>query len=230
MKKTIISSILILCSASSFSATKSEKESMYCYSVPQKQGIYMCKTWDELSTENTDDAAKLTESNKNTPKTTSTGINDSKNTLVAKVDKPKDNTVKPDLKIKAAIVAQKQENAVAHPEKAKVGTPSDTQAKKDLKPVVKPADSVKNKLTDSTEKNWMIQVALAANQEKADHIVDKLKNKGYATKTSVTTKGVRVLVGPNDYQAANELKSKLQNDNSLDAQAAWLLNWSKSKQ
>ena len=79
-------------------------------------------------------------------------------------------------------------------------------------------------LLENGDNTWMVQIALAANEANADSIVSKLKAKGYPTKKAMTSKGIRVMVGPNNYQAANELKTKIQNDNSLNAQSAWLFN------
>jgi SPOR domain len=72
----------------------------------------------------------------------------------------------------------------------------------------------------------MIQVAMAASQAKADAMVAQLRAKGYKVRTSSTTKGVRVLVGPEkNAAAASATKSKIEQDQSLNVKGAWISNW-----
>ena len=85
-------------------------------------------------------------------------------------------------------------------------------------------------LTLSFSLFFSLSFSQSANEANADSIVSKLKAKGYPTKKTTTSKGVRVMVGPNDYQTAAELKKKIQGDNSLGAQSAWLFNWGASVQ
>jgi len=72
----------------------------------------------------------------------------------------------------------------------------------------------------------MIQVAMAESQAKADAMVAQLRAKGYKVRTSSTTKGVRVLVGPEkDATAASATKHKIEQDSSLNIKGAWVSNW-----
>ena len=71
-----------------------------------------------------------------------------------------------------------------------------------------------------------VQVALATDQKKADEIVKELKAAGYKVKTSQTSRGVRVVVGPeNGKVAALALKDKVNSDPKLKASNAWVLYW-----
>ena len=72
----------------------------------------------------------------------------------------------------------------------------------------------------------MIQVAMAGSQAKADAMVAQLRAKGYKVRTSSTSKGVRVLVGPEkDTAAASATKYKIEQDQSLNVKGAWISNW-----
>ena len=56
----------------------------------------------------------------------------------------------------------------------------------------------------------MVQVALAANQNKANRVQSQLEAKGYKVVTSSTTKGIRVMIDPaNDYAIAQIIREKL---------------------
>lgn len=225
MKKTLIASIFILFSTNNFAETKSEKDSMYCYSVPQKQGIYMCKTWAELSLPSNDDKLPVDRIQRES-------LTKEVKSAVPVAENPKD---KPLINIRSQSLSE--QNAKTPSEQIK-----SESLNKEVKLPILPAVDPKSKpvlnvrpqgISEHNDKTWMIQVALASNQMNADNIASKLKAKGYSTKTSANSKGVRVLVGPNDYQTANDLKGKIQGDASLgidDAKSAWLLNWNKSKQ
>lgn len=72
----------------------------------------------------------------------------------------------------------------------------------------------------------MVQVAMAESQAKADSLVAQLRAKGYKVRTSTTNKGVRVLVGPEkDTAAASTIKSKIEQDSSLNIKGAWVSHW-----
>lgn len=163
--------LFIMYSANSLAGVTSEKENVYCFSMPQKQSVYVCKTWSEWAT---------------TPANAKVQIEKAK---VEDLNNISNGNKTPEL------VSNKQLS-------------------------VKEARS----LLERGDKTWMVQIALASNEANADSIVSKFKAKGYPTKKSITSKGVRVMVGPNDYQTASELKKKIQGDNSLDAQSAWLFN------
>ena len=72
----------------------------------------------------------------------------------------------------------------------------------------------------------MVQVALAANQNKANRVQSQLEAKGYKVVTSSTTKGIRVMIDPaNDYAIAQIIREKIISDNSLNMQSAWVFKW-----
>ncbi|MCG3879862.1 LysM peptidoglycan-binding domain-containing protein [Psychrobacter sp. Ps6] len=71
-----------------------------------------------------------------------------------------------------------------------------------------------------------VQVALADNQAKADTLAKKFKEAGYQVKTSPTSRGVRVIVGPERGKvAALALKDKINSDSNVDTNGAWVLYW-----
>lgn len=71
-----------------------------------------------------------------------------------------------------------------------------------------------------------VQVALAADDQKAEEIVKKLRSAGYSVKTSKTTKGTRVVVGPEKGKvAALALKDKVNSDPRVQMGSAWVLYW-----
>lgn len=71
-----------------------------------------------------------------------------------------------------------------------------------------------------------VQVALADNQQKADAIVKELRAAGYPASTSNTSRGVRVIVGPEKgKEAALALKDKINADPKTNVNNAWVLYW-----
>ncbi|WP_394212433.1 LysM peptidoglycan-binding domain-containing protein [Psychrobacter piscatorii] len=71
-----------------------------------------------------------------------------------------------------------------------------------------------------------VQVALADNQAKADQLAKKFKEAGYQVKTSPTSRGVRVIVGPERGKvAALALKDKINSDSNVNTNGAWVLYW-----
>lgn len=71
-----------------------------------------------------------------------------------------------------------------------------------------------------------VQVSLASNQAKADEVAKKFKAAGYDVKTSATSRGVRVVVGPERGKiAALALKDKVNSDPKVDTTGAWVLYW-----
>ncbi len=71
-----------------------------------------------------------------------------------------------------------------------------------------------------------VQVALANDQGKADELAKKLQAAGYRVKTSPTSRGVRVIVGPERGKiAALALKDKINSDPKVNANGAWVLYW-----
>ncbi len=76
------------------------------------------------------------------------------------------------------------------------------------------------------DRQWMVQVALAANEANADAIVSKLRAKGYKVTRSPTSKGIRIMVGPaKDRDTADEARKKIVNDASLNMKSAWVIDW-----
>ncbi len=71
-----------------------------------------------------------------------------------------------------------------------------------------------------------VQVALATDEKKASEITQKLQAAGYKVKTTQTSKGVRIVVGPEKGKvAALALKDKLNNDSRVDVNSGWVLYW-----
>lgn len=71
-----------------------------------------------------------------------------------------------------------------------------------------------------------VQVALATDEKKANEITQKLQAAGYKVKTTQTSKGVRIVVGPEKGKvAALALKDKLNNDSRVDVNSGWVLYW-----
>ncbi|MCW1284310.1 SPOR domain-containing protein, partial [Acinetobacter baumannii] len=86
--------------------------------------------------------------------------------------------------------------------------------------------AVAKEILENGEKKWMVQVALAPNQNKANMIQSQLQAKGYKVVTSPTTKGIRVMVDPaNDYAIAQIIREKIIADDSLDLRSAWVFKW-----
>ncbi|MGE6361881.1 SPOR and LysM peptidoglycan-binding domain-containing protein [Psychrobacter glacincola] len=71
-----------------------------------------------------------------------------------------------------------------------------------------------------------VQVALANDQAKADELAKKFKSAGYQVKTSPTSRGVRVIIGPERGKvAALALKDKINSDPKVNTTSAWVLYW-----
>lgn len=71
-----------------------------------------------------------------------------------------------------------------------------------------------------------VQVALATDQKNASEITQKLQAAGYKVKTTQTSKGVRIVVGPEKGKiAALVLKDKLNNDSRVNVNSGWVLYW-----
>ena len=86
--------------------------------------------------------------------------------------------------------------------------------------------AVAKEILENGEKKWMVQVALASNQNKANMVQSQLEAKGYKVVTSATTKGIRVMVDPaNDYAIAQIIREKIIADNSLNMPSAWVFKW-----
>ncbi len=71
-------------------------------------------------------------------------------------------------------------------------------------------------LLEHGDKQWMVQVALAANEANADALAAKLRAKGYKVTKSPTSKGVRIMVGPSkDRDTADAARKKITSNVSL---------------
>ncbi len=81
-------------------------------------------------------------------------------------------------------------------------------------------------LLENGDKQWMVQVALAANEANADAVAAKLRAKGYKVTKSPTSKGIRIMVGPSkDREAADAMRKKINSDASLGMKSAWVNEW-----
>lgn len=81
-------------------------------------------------------------------------------------------------------------------------------------------------LLENGDKQWMVQVALAANEANADAVAAKLRAKGYKVTKSPTSKGIRIMVGPSkDRESADAARKKINNDPSLNMKSAWVIDW-----
>lgn len=73
-----------------------------------------------------------------------------------------------------------------------------------------------------------VQVALASDEKNAQEVVKKLIEAGYKVKTSETTRGIRIVVGPETGKiAALALKDTLNSDPRIPVDNAWVLDWDK---
>ena len=81
-------------------------------------------------------------------------------------------------------------------------------------------------LLEKGDKQWMVQVALAANAANADAVAAKLRAKGYKVTQSPTSKGIRIMVGPSkDRETADAARKKINADPSLNMKSAWVIDW-----
>lgn len=71
---------------------------------------------------------------------------------------------------------------------------------------------------------YVVQVALATNQAKADELAKQYKKAGYPVRTLKEARGVRVIVGSErSKEAAIILKQKINNDPAVSANGAWVV-------
>ncbi|WP_299154923.1 SPOR domain-containing protein [uncultured Acinetobacter sp.] len=88
------------------------------------------------------------------------------------------------------------------------------------------AEQARKLLEGEDSKQWMVQVALAANEANADAVAAKLRAKGYKVTKSPTSKGIRIMVGPSkDREAADAARKKIASDASLNMKSAWVIDW-----
>lgn len=115
-----------------------------------------------------------------------------------------------------AEIARKKQEALQK-QQEKQNYQAAQQKLKDARQTVKETDA---------KGNFGVQVALAADEAKAQEIAKKLQAAGYKVKTSKTTRGVRVVVGPETGKvAALALKDKVNSDPRIGMNNAWVLYW-----
>lgn len=99
-----------------------------------------------------------------------------------------------------------------------------TDAKRDAQQ--KLSDARREVKETDAQGSFGVQVALANDQKRADEMVKEFKSAGYQAKTSATSRGVRVIVGPERGKvAALALKDKINSDPELNTTSAWVLYW-----
>lgn len=95
----------------------------------------------------------------------------------------------------------------------------------------KQALTKQRKQASSSDAKYAVQVALAANEANANRLVQKLKNNGYKVTTSKTSRGVRVIVGPErGEKTAYALREKLQADSRVNITGAWVAKYDRVTQ
>lgn len=100
------------------------------------------------------------------------------------------------------------------------------QAEQELEAKKKAEAEKARDLLENGDKQWMVQVALAANEANADALASRLRAKGYKVTRSPTSKGVRIMVGPaKDRDAADAARKKITSDASLGMKSAWVIDW-----
>lgn len=116
--------------------------------------------------------------------------------------------------------AQAQKKRQQEAERAKKSAQAKREAQQKLKEARKEV-----KKTDA-KGSFGVQVALASNQAKADEVAKKFQAAGYQVKTSRTSRGVRVMIGPERGKvAALALKDKINSDPKVNTSNAWVLYW-----
>ncbi|WP_025470572.1 SPOR domain-containing protein [Acinetobacter lactucae] len=139
-----------------------------------------------------------------------------------------DKAKKSEVRNKAIIIQkrkQKQDEFLAHKKTEDVHTKK-LEEKKNSENKKQLDAAIAKEILENGEKKWMVQVALASNQNKANRIQSQLEAKGYKVVTSSTTKGIRVMIDPaNDYTIAQIIREKIIADNSLNMQSAWVFKW-----
>ncbi|MDF3345901.1 SPOR domain-containing protein [Acinetobacter pittii] len=139
---------------------------------------------------------------------------------------PNDKTKKSEVRNKTIIIQkrkQKQDEFLAQKKNEEVHTKEEKKNSENKKQL---DAAIAKEILENGEKKWMVQVALASNQNKANRIQSQLEAKGYKVVTSSTTKGIRVMIDPaNDYAIAQIIREKIIADNSLNMQSAWVFKW-----
>lgn len=138
------------------------------------------------------------------------------------------------VKKKAEADAKRKEAELAIKRKAELQAKKEAEARKNEKESSIDLVASKKKLEEERgrailegdTKPWMVQIAIASNQANADNLVADLRAKGYQVKTSQTSKGVRVMLGPEKGRAAADaLRNQVAKDPSIKAKNAWVIDW-----
>ncbi len=139
-----------------------------------------------------------------------------------------DKTKKSEVRNKTIIIQkrkQKQDEFLTQKKNEEVHTKK-VEEKKNSENKKQLDAAIAKEILENGEKKWMVQVALAANQNKANRVQSQLEAKGYKVVTSSTTKGIRVMIDPaNDYAIAQIIREKIIADNSLNMPSAWVFKW-----
>lgn len=137
-----------------------------------------------------------------------------------------DKTKKSEVRNKTIIIQkrkQKQDEFLAQKKNEEVHTKEEKKNSENKKQL---DAAIAKEILENGEKKWMVQVALAANQNKANRVQSQLEAKGYKVVTGSTTKGIRVMIDPaNDYAIAQIIREKIIADNSLNMPSAWVFKW-----
>lgn len=140
--------------------------------------------------------------------------------------KAADEKAKHDANVKRKAAEKHEAEKKALEAKKKEQAQHEAEAKKKAEAAKKAEAEKARDLLENGDKQWMVQVALAANEANADAVASKLRAKGYKVTKSPTSKGVRIMVGPSkNRDAADAARKKINNDASLGMKSAWVIEW-----
>ncbi|WP_435051057.1 SPOR domain-containing protein [Acinetobacter terrae] len=140
--------------------------------------------------------------------------------------KAADDKAKHDTEVKRKAAEKHEAEQKALEAKKKEQAQHEAEAKKKAEAAKKAEAEKARDLLENGDKQWMVQVALAANEANADAVASKLRAKGYKVTKSPTSKGVRIMVGPSkNRDAADAARKKINNDASLGMKSAWVIEW-----
>lgn len=119
---------------------------------------------------------------------------------------------------------QRLEREAAEAERKREQEKAQAQAKREAQQrLIEARKEVKE--TDA-KGSFGVQVSLASDQAAAEKVAKKFREAGYQVTTSKTSRGVRVVVGPERGKvAALALKDKINNDPKVDTSGAWVKYW-----
>ena len=140
--------------------------------------------------------------------------------------KAADEKAKHEAEVKRKAAEKHEAEQKALEAKKKEQAQHEAEAKKKVEAAKKAEAEKARDLLENGDKQWMVQVALAANEANADAVASKLRAKGYKVTKSPTSKGVRIMVGPSkNRDAADAARKKINNDASLNMKSAWVIEW-----